>query len=86
VPRIGLKTLLRDLNAANVRRYVKNGAVVEVEFWTPADAPRDPNAAREDRREAALEEAQAERMKAKTLRDPLVVATQELSLDDELEN
>lgn len=79
MPRVSTKTLLRDLNALNVRRYVREGTRIEVEFWSPSGAP----STREDRREKYLEDRQAKSFAGKELRDPLEVATEELSVEDE---
>ncbi len=80
MPRVGTKALLRDLQALNVRRYVREGSRIEVEFWSPTGVA--PLTA-EDRRERYLEERQAMAHEGKALRDPLLVATEEISIDDE---
>lgn len=83
MPRVGTKTLLRDLQSLNVRRYVREGARIEVEFWSPLGVQPDT---REDRRERFLEEKQAKSFEGKALRDPLLVATEEISVDEEEAN
>jgi len=79
MPRVSTKALLRDLQALNVRRYVREGSRIEVEFWSPSGV--QPLTA-EDRRERYLEDRQRKDFE-KNLRDPLFVATEEISVDDE---
>jgi hypothetical protein len=80
MPRVGTQSLLKVLNAAGVRRYVREGARIEVEFWAPGGTQPLTS---EDRREKFLEERQQKSFDGKRLRDPLEVATEDLSIDDE---
>jgi hypothetical protein len=81
MPRVGTQSLLKVLNAAGVRRYVREGTRIEVEFWAPPGVQVETT--REDRREKYLEERQRKDFEGKQLRDPLAVATEDLTIDDE---
>jgi hypothetical protein len=78
MPRQSTKSLLKELNTLGVRRYVRDGARIEVEFWAPGGTPQSAD----DRREAYLEERQRVSHEGKTLRDPLTVAIENIDVEE----